>query len=957
MKSWLISWAPDYSNLPEPFGKWPQSKRIIDDLNRGQKYTENWRCSNTQVEIGDRVYLIKIGKIDKRQKGIIASGKAVSKNYTRSDGTRSIDVEFDRIIDHFTYDILQIDLLEREFPNQAWSSQSSGIEIKEEYADRLDVEWNNFSPTMKPFYEELVQLNELDPKTHDGSYELVQAVVSAYSKLDNLTVVNYNDLNLLYLMTIISESRNREKKLALVDSSNLKDEDKVIVKARINEVFDKAANHEYENRSGNRDTVGLFGTGFYSFKTKTDNESAQKFINLCLEISKLTDENEMLEIAKEALKDGVRGMGSASASQVLHCLKPFVFPIVNKGNGPKVYNEFGIKFDRYMEVNNYMPYAYQIKEIRDDYFSFKNYRVFDIVGEKMRENTIRMKPTNIDFLKVLGHLEKNHNKSYESLDRITDPVRRTEIEVLKDEAQSAVNELRKVTSICSHDYELSKVEPTKWLDGSNTKIKGYLWSQMRYPNTTELESISLFTEMSNGRSRFRVALELRNDKATDADYSRHHRSLELPLDEEAGLVYVSGSNEYEIGHEFTDRELALANIANGTFKKVQVSKIINYDETTSNDELDDAVFSGIEALIPYYKHVLAENEDEVIQDAEVAEEIVTEGDKPVKKITDKNLILYGPPGTGKTYNSKTIAVAICESKTIEEVVLEDYDEVQLRYDDYVDKGLIAFTTFHQSYGYEEFIEGIHPEVNEHGQVIYQTKSGVFKKFCKAEIESSVPRVFIIDEINRGNISKIFGELITLIEDSKREGGKEAMSVMLPYSRELFSVPNNVYILGTMNTADRSIALMDTALRRRFAFYEMMPDLNVLNKHGVPLVEGLNIPRMLEVINDRIEVLYDREHTIGHAFFMDKEMNISKLADIFKNKLIPLLQEYFYEDYEKIQWILGDNAKTDESLKFIRKIRNDESLFKGKIDMDIIPEYRYQINHDALYKIESYIQII
>ena len=105
----------------------------------------------------------------------------------------------------------------------------------------------------------------------------------------------------------------------------------------------------------------------------------------------------MLEIAKEALKDGVRGMGSASASQVLHCLKPFVFPIVNKGNGPKVYNEFGIKFDRYMEVKNYMPYAYQIKEIRDDYFAFKNYRIFDIVGERTRDNTIRIKPTNINF--------------------------------------------------------------------------------------------------------------------------------------------------------------------------------------------------------------------------------------------------------------------------------------------------------------------------------------------------------------------------------------------------------------------------------------------------------------------------------------------------------------------------------------------------------------------------------
>ncbi len=330
MKVWLISWAPDYSNLPKPFGKWPKSKTIIEDVMSGKKYTENWRCSSTQVNIGDKVYLIKIGKIDKKNKGIIASGIATSKSYVRDDGSRSVDVEFDRIIDHFTHDVLSIDFLEKEYPKQTWSSQSSGIEILPEYVSKLHNDWNNFKPIPKPFFNELIKYSELSPNKHDGSYELGQEVVKGYSNLKNYEDIDFNDLNLIYLLTIISESKNKNSRLSLVDSSHLNESDKLSIKNKINEVFDKSKKREYENRDNDRNTVGMFGTGFRTFKTKSNNESAKSFIKLCVDIYKMTDEENMFNRIEEEFKKGISGFGSASASQILHCLKPFTFPIINK---------------------------------------------------------------------------------------------------------------------------------------------------------------------------------------------------------------------------------------------------------------------------------------------------------------------------------------------------------------------------------------------------------------------------------------------------------------------------------------------------------------------------------------------------------------------------------------------------------------------------------------------------
>lgn len=289
-----------------------------------------------------------------------------------------------------------------------------------------------------------------------------------------------------------------------------------------------------------------------------------------------------------------------------------------------------------------------------------------------------------------------------------------------------------------------------------------------------------------------------------------------------------------------------------------------------------------------------------------------------------NQILYGPPGTGKTYTTINKALEILANYGEIEKIPDNRQKQKEIFDTFVAKGQIEFVTFHQSYGYEEFVEGIKPSV-KNGTVIYETKNGVFKNLCKKALEGKdKPYILIIDEINRGNIAKILGELITLIEPSKRIGKSERLQLTLPYSGESFGVPRNLYIVGTMNTADRSIALLDTALRRRFEFVEMMPDSEYLKDKKISdSGNTIELDRLLESMNNRIEFLLDREHTIGHSYFMDVE-SIEDLCKVFKNKIIPLLQEYFYDDYVKIIAVLNDNGMIKEKNK-----SQFSDLFDGK----------------------------
>ena len=547
---------------------------------------------------------------------------------------------------------------------------------------------------------------------------------------------------------------------------------------------------------------------------------------------------------------------------------------------------------------------------------------------------------------------------------------------------------------------------------------------------------------------------------------------------------------------------------------------------------DEALHLLAMDIVFYGSAYMEENEFTTEQDSKPLAEIHSlleennieeqEVDKPMTDVR-LNTILYGPPGTGKTYHTVIYAVAIIENRELASVEAESYSDVLTRYNDYKAQGRIEFTTFHQSFGYEEFIEGIRPvvsgddETSDVGDVQYSVQPGIFKRFCEraerlaavvtndygigenpsiwkvsldgtgdnpirseclkkghirigwdeygesitdttdfsqyggrvvlnsfinrmqigdivlscysastidaigvvtgdCEWHAEYPRlkrlrkvnwivkdikenilslnggtsmtlasvyrmgnvsltdvyqlidkhnptaaaaqptqknyVFIIDEINRGNISKIFGELITLIEESKRVGKPEGMTARLPNSQKPFGVPDNVYIIGTMNTADRSIATIDTALRRRFLFREMLPNPQVL---ADVMVEDLSISAMLNRMNQRIAVLYDREHTIGHAYFMKLRDNptVETLAEIFRNNIIPLLQEYFYEDYEKLRLVLGDSLKNDPEEQFITACENDYVALFGSVDIGLDDSNTYEINDKAFGNIESY----
>lgn len=854
---WIIACNPDKYDVIGAFQElgsidWTQSANIVvGDI--------------VYIYVSNTVRTIKVKcKVNAVNKAVPTIDDSKFNKSDEFDGSKGRYMELE-MIEEFSTGLFEKSRLEQH----SFKSPLGPVRVSSELKEYLDI------------VQELLRADEMEPDTHDATYELIREVINSYEIMGDLSVCDYKDLNLVYLMCVGTWKHGFDAKKKTIDASHLPDSEKNRLKNLLDELGERAKRGEYANNKENDANFGMFGTGFYTFENKTDEHSPKDFIQMCIDIKNLSNDKEIFNRCERTLNEGFHGMRAASASMVLHCLKPMTFPIFNSNMGfDNIYVYFNIDIKRKTELCTYIKNVRIVKAFRDKYFTVKNYRIFDITAWEIGK---ARQHTNIDYLGATDY--------YPSLNEYNPGITAEEYERILDNE----NIVKRV-----------------WLD---TLYYLYIMG-----GTGSCKQIT--NKYGNSAAHYNMNT-IKVAKAV-------HKETQCPL-----CVRESGENEYW--------------------------PVLFYGRAL--EDSDEGVFS-YKMREPLMEAIKSLEERGVFQEM-----------KELDKEFDKNLILYGPPGTGKTYNSVIYAVAICDGKPLDE--LTDYAAVMSRYNELKKAGRISFTTFHQSYGYEEFIEGIKPIIDENKQDIgYTIEPGVFKEFCdnaksitrtSTGIESTVieentePYVFIIDEINRGNISKIFGELITLIESTKRAGMPEAASAILPYSGDEFSVPSNVYILGTMNTADRSIALMDTALRRRFQFVEMMPDSDVLRKIHADKVEDLDVAAMLDKINERIEYLYDREHTIGHAFFTDlkDDATLEKLQSIFEKSVIPLLQEYFYEDYQKIQLVLGDNAKSDDSLKFIidEKVIA-KNIFKGNVeDVIDLPEKKYSINSKAFENINSYKEIL
>ncbi|TMS41078.1 MAG: DUF3578 domain-containing protein [Methanobacterium sp.] len=705
-----------------------------------------------------------------------------------------------------------------------------------------------------------------NPNLHDGSYELVNKTVEFISKV-NPSKLNVKDMDLLYLMTIGTWKCGWYCKEQRIENSNLKEDDKKSLIQVLNSVHGKLENGEYNN---SQDHVGMFGTGFMTFEGKLNEDDARKFLSLCIELKKAYDDEVMFKETEKVVSGGIKGLGVGTVSQILHCLKPFTFPIINgaMNKGTTVYAKLGIELKKPVSESNYIENSKRIKTIKDTNYDFvKNYRAFDLLNfdndikigknvwllspgenavywdEFRKNNIIAIGWGNLGDLsqfggdkeKILKALEKTYPKKSESYHA------------------PGSNKTSKQTNNANALLDFSKV----------MKIGDIVFIKK---GITTLLGVGIITSDYKFSKESKIPIKIK--KEIDYNHFREVKWLkcgEFNVTTEGNLVQKTLTNITKYQSQAFE----------GLLYYQALGKLMDFP-------IDEYFKGNIESEGNGCEDIKYSKED-FLQEVVFLEKNYNQLVDLLKR--KKNIILKGPPGVGKSFIATRLAYSIIGCK---------------------DESYVEFIQFHQSYSYEDFIQGFRPV--EDG---FELKNGVFYNFCrKAQVDQNNDYYFIIDEINRGNISKIFGELMMLIEEDKRG---EEFAIHLTYSDEdkpKFFIPNNVYVIGMMNTADRSLAMIDYALRRRFVFYSVDPlfeEYDLFKEHliSMGLEEELaeKIITRFNTLNQKIsedESLGDG-FKIGHSFFCGQvhltdypKYDEDWYNSIIKYEIAPLLEEYWFD---------------------------------------------------------------